>query len=245
MNKGAWVNAVGNFLSAKIRGVVATALGSKHGEEVALADLRRTGLSEAEITALRTQPSEANRVALSFAEKLTEEGHAITDKEFAEVLKHFGPEKVTAIVHTVAFSKFQNRIVLGFGAGGDPVPPVVGAFSASAAESKPSPSASNLRNTSNSPTHSLVETSPSPLRSIARNHAGPVRAGLPMMVWGWPWLTVARSCRGNLVRSKFFSDTHPASLSRDHAARNSLTESEPSWSASRNSNSPRSVVEYR
>ena len=64
-------------------------------------------------TRSRTRSSE--QVALDFAKRLTEEGHAITDAEFADLLKHFGPEKTTAIVHTIAYANFQNRILLGAG----------------------------------------------------------------------------------------------------------------------------------
>jgi len=68
------------------------------------------------------------RVAVAFARKLTTAGHAITDAEFAELLKAYGPEKVTAIVHTVAYANFHNRVALGLGATGDPVPPVDAKF---------------------------------------------------------------------------------------------------------------------
>ncbi|HZZ81289.1 MAG TPA: hypothetical protein VFE62_22490 [Gemmataceae bacterium] len=68
------------------------------------------------------------RVAAMFARKLTLEGHAITDAEFAELLRIFGPEKVTAIVHTVAYANFHNRVVLGLGAAGGAVPPVDAKF---------------------------------------------------------------------------------------------------------------------
>jgi hypothetical protein len=68
------------------------------------------------------------RLAAAFARKLTTAGHAITDEEFAELLDAYGPERVTAIVHTVAYANFHNRVVLGLGAAGDPVPPVDARF---------------------------------------------------------------------------------------------------------------------
>ena len=126
-------NPLGPILSARIRREVAKSLGSKYGEEVALADLRehlrREGLSEAFAFHPMTY-TPAEWTALKFARKLTEEGHAITDKEFAEVLERFGPEKTTAIVHTVAYANFHNRVLLGLGVRGEspPAPPVAVQF---------------------------------------------------------------------------------------------------------------------
>src|SRR5437764_1304852 len=57
----------------------------------------------------------------------------------AEPLKHYGPEKVTAIVHTVAYANFHNRVVLGLGAAGEPVPPVEVRFDAEKLAKVPAP----------------------------------------------------------------------------------------------------------
>ena len=123
-------NPLGPVLAAKLRGAAAVTLGSAYGEGAALADLRRAGLSDADIEAQRKKPTPAEQTAIAFAVKLTREGHAITDKEFAELLALFGPEKVTAIIHTVAYANFHNRILLGLGVRGEspPVPPVASAF---------------------------------------------------------------------------------------------------------------------
>lgn len=118
-------NPLGPELAGLIRWTVADALGSKFGKASAKADLNRIGsllvpekLSGQNVLATDVQ------VAVAFARKLTIEGYAITDQEFAALLKLYGPEKVTAIVHTVAYANFHNRIILGLGADGDPVPPV-------------------------------------------------------------------------------------------------------------------------
>ena len=110
-------NPLGAVLSARIRLAVAKSLGCKYGEEMALADLRRAGLNDLEIEAnpMFMQLPSAERLALAFARKLTTEGHAITDGEFADLLRHYGPEKTTAIVHTVAYANFHCRVVLGLG----------------------------------------------------------------------------------------------------------------------------------
>ena len=118
-------NPLGPELAGLLQWEVADALGSKFGKATAEADLRRAN-------PLRQlgKPGDKNalapdvRVAVAFARKLTLEGSAITDDEFATLLRLHGPEKVTAIVHTVAYANFQNRIILGLGADGDPVPPL-------------------------------------------------------------------------------------------------------------------------
>jgi alkylhydroperoxidase family enzyme len=114
-------NPLGPVLAAKLRWVAADALGSKYGVATAEADLRAAGLTDAEFAELAkpvTLPP-AERAALAFAKRLTEAGHTISDEQFAELLKHYGPEKVTAIVHTVAYANFHNRIVLGIGVKGE------------------------------------------------------------------------------------------------------------------------------
>jgi hypothetical protein len=120
-------NPLGPELSAHLRWAAADALGSPFGKATAEADLRRAG-----VTAKPGDTADLAadvRATVAFARKLTLEGHAITDAEFAELLKLYGPEKVTAIVHTVAYANFHNRVVLGLGAGGDPTPPVEAMFS--------------------------------------------------------------------------------------------------------------------
>jgi hypothetical protein len=120
-------NPLGRELSARLRWTAADALGSDFGKATAEADLRRAGVT-AKLGDNDAQAPDL-RVATAFTRKLTLEGHAITDAEFARLLNIYGPEKVTAIVHTVAYANFHNRIVLGLGAAGDPVRPVEAKFS--------------------------------------------------------------------------------------------------------------------
>ncbi len=105
-------NPLGARLAARIRWTVADALDSKYGRTVAKADLDRAEL-------VARPPTEDEAATLAFAKKLTLEGHAITDSEFAALLKRFTPEQVTAIVHTVACANFQNRIALALGVKGE------------------------------------------------------------------------------------------------------------------------------
>jgi alkylhydroperoxidase family enzyme len=122
-------NPLGPALSAKLRLAVAEALGSKYGIASAQADLLSAGLAPEQVRdwAKLGVTSGEELTAMGFAEKLTLAGHAISDEEFAELLKLFGPAKATAIVHTVAYANFQNRVLLGLGVKGEsPVAPPVG-----------------------------------------------------------------------------------------------------------------------
>jgi|SRR5579883_117739 len=105
-------NPLGVVLAARIRWTVADALDSPYGRDAAAADLKRAE----GVTHPRTDNEE---VALAFAKKLTLEGYRITDDEFANLLKRFSPAEVTAIVHTVAYANFHNRILLGLGVKGE------------------------------------------------------------------------------------------------------------------------------
>jgi len=58
---------------------------------------------------------------------MTRAAYTVTDDEVAELLKRFGPHKVVAMVHTLAWANFQNRIVLALGVAvepGGPLPPL-------------------------------------------------------------------------------------------------------------------------
>lgn len=132
---------LGARLSARLRAEVADALNSTYGAEIARADLKRAlpdtgrpGLTKGDTSS--TAPAE--RAAVAFARKLTLAGHAITDDEFAALLKHFSPADVTAIVHTVAFANFHNRLILGLGVRGEsPIAePVPGPFDLGSAQFK-------------------------------------------------------------------------------------------------------------
>jgi alkylhydroperoxidase family enzyme len=101
-------------LAAAIRVAVADALGSEYGKATALADLDRARPREDEFGYM-----EKIFCAVRFAKKLTLAGHAITDEEFEQMLKLFTPAQVTAIVHTVAYANFHNRLILALGVKGE------------------------------------------------------------------------------------------------------------------------------
>ena len=75
-------NPLGPRLAARLRWEVAKTLKSEYGMEVASADRNKPA-------ALAAKRHEGESVAIEFAKKLTLEGHAITDEEFAELLEYF------------------------------------------------------------------------------------------------------------------------------------------------------------
>jgi hypothetical protein len=111
-------NPLGPLLYGKIRWVAADANSCTYSRQRAEADLKRAGLSEADLKALtgdrKTLP-EAERLALDLARKISRAAYRVTDDEMSALLKHYGPEKVVAIVHTLAHANFQDRIFLAFG----------------------------------------------------------------------------------------------------------------------------------
>jgi alkylhydroperoxidase family enzyme len=123
-------NPLDPVLAALLRATVAEALGCEYGKAEARTDLER----------IRPLPRDrrGDRLAAAFAKKLTLAGHAITDDEFAELRTHFGPEQTTAIVHTVAYANFRNRLVLGLGVKSEspPAEPLSVAFDLDAAKVK-------------------------------------------------------------------------------------------------------------
>jgi alkylhydroperoxidase family enzyme len=123
-------NPLGPVLAGKLRWAAADEVGCAYARRYAEADLLRAGMSAAELKRLagaaRGLPT-AERAALAFARKLTRAGHTVTDAEVAELIEHFGAEKVVAMAHTVAFANFQARIFLALGAQvepGGPLPPL-------------------------------------------------------------------------------------------------------------------------
>lgn len=109
-------NPLGAGLAAKLRWVAADAIDCDYSRASALADLKRAGATEDEVRRLverKPLPNEKSLVA--FARQVTTGAYAITDDHFAALLKQFGPEKMTAIVHTLAFANFHNRIILALG----------------------------------------------------------------------------------------------------------------------------------
>ncbi|MDP1563957.1 MAG: deiodinase family protein [Pirellulaceae bacterium] len=109
-------NPLGPEVAAKIRWVVADALNSPYGKSTAEFDLIQAGLATEQVTAwqeLLHQGSDTNQSLWQFAEQLSLSGHSISDETFAELHDAWKTESTVAIVHTIAFANFENRLWLG------------------------------------------------------------------------------------------------------------------------------------
>ncbi|MFL5241702.1 MAG: deiodinase-like protein [Gemmataceae bacterium] len=123
-----------NPLPAKLRGrmrwVAAHANQCAYSEAYAATDLRRAGLTDAEIAALKGDHSElpqADRMALEFARKMTVAANTVTDEEVTRLLKPFGEKQVVAMVLLLAYANFQDRLLLALDLPveeGGPLPPL-------------------------------------------------------------------------------------------------------------------------
>ena len=118
-------------LRARMRWVAAHANRCGYSEAYALADARRAGLGEAAMAGLARGNLEpetpAVRAALEFARKMTVRPAAVTDEEFAALVKHHGEKDVVAMVQLMAWANFLDRVVLSLGSpmeAGGPLPPL-------------------------------------------------------------------------------------------------------------------------
>jgi alkylhydroperoxidase family enzyme len=111
-------NPLGSVLAAKIHWAAADTIGSVYSKRTAEADLKRAGVQDEDFQQMEGDLKKlpyADRIALAFARKMTKAAYTVTDAEVAELLNEFGPVKVTAMVHTLAWANFQNRIILALG----------------------------------------------------------------------------------------------------------------------------------
>jgi alkylhydroperoxidase family enzyme len=102
-------------LRGKLRWVAANANRCAYSEAYALADLRRAGLTDAELKVLQGDrgawPDE-ERAALVFARKLTLAADTVSDDELAGLIKKYGDKQVVAVVLLLADANFQDRLLL-------------------------------------------------------------------------------------------------------------------------------------
>jgi AhpD family alkylhydroperoxidase len=141
------LHRTGDRLDPKLRGLArwaaADANGCDYGKAVAAADLRRAGVTEAQLRALTADAGRltpAERSAVAFARKMMREAHAVTDAEVKQLLHHHGEEPVVALVALLAHASFQDRMVLALNVQaepGGPLPPLAVRF----ARPKPKPPA--------------------------------------------------------------------------------------------------------
>ena len=126
-------NPLGPVVRAKLRWVAADANGCEYGRRYAAADLLTAGGTAADLAALKSPGTlpPADRAAVKFARKLSVAAYTVTDAEVAELSGHFGHKTVVAMVHTLAYANFQDRLLLGLRVAVEPagpLPPVGVAF---------------------------------------------------------------------------------------------------------------------
>jgi hypothetical protein len=123
-------NPLGAELAAKLRWIAADALGCDYGRKYAEADLARAGVKPEALGQLREgrdDPSPEDRLLYAWARKMTLAAYSVTDEEMAELTRRFGDARTVALVHTLAYANFQNRLFLALGCRiepGGPYPPL-------------------------------------------------------------------------------------------------------------------------
>jgi alkylhydroperoxidase family enzyme len=106
---------LGPILRGKMRWVAADANRCEYSRATAAADLRRAGLGEVDLALLKAGPERwaaADRKPLEFARRMTLDAGAVTDAEVAEILEAYGEERLVAMVLLMAYSNFQDRLLL-------------------------------------------------------------------------------------------------------------------------------------
>jgi alkylhydroperoxidase family enzyme len=132
------LHRAGNRLDPRLRGLArwaaAEANGCDYSKAVAAGDLRRAGVSEAELRALAGDPRRlpsGERAAVEFARKMMREAHAVTDDEVKHLLQSLGEERLVALVLLLAHASFQDHLFLAAGVPpepGGPLPPLTVSF---------------------------------------------------------------------------------------------------------------------
>ena len=115
-------------LRAEMRWVAAHANRCTYSEAYALADARRAGLDDAGVKELcggdYSRKPAAEQAALEFARKMTVSSASVTDPEFAALVKHYGVKNAVAMVQWMAYSNFQDRLILSLGTALEPDGPL-------------------------------------------------------------------------------------------------------------------------
>jgi alkylhydroperoxidase family enzyme len=109
-------NAIGPVLRGQMRWVAADANRCQYSRATAEADLRREGLSDERIAAMKGGPDAwpaDERPALEFALHMTLDAGAVADDEVAALRKAYGEERLVAMVLLLASGNFQDRLLLG------------------------------------------------------------------------------------------------------------------------------------
>jgi alkylhydroperoxidase family enzyme len=115
-------------LRAAMRWVAAHANRCDYAEAYAAFDARAAGLDDSMLASLADSQfrgwSKGDRAALEFAHKMTVASDAVTDKEFASLVETFGERQAASMVLLMAYSNFQDRLLLCLNAQVEPDGPL-------------------------------------------------------------------------------------------------------------------------
>lgn len=103
-------------LRAGMRWVAAHANRCAYAQAIALADAGRAGVDQPRLKGLAEKGfpgwSDSERAALEFASKMTVNSDSVTDAEFQFLVSAFGAEQAASMVLLMAYSNFQDRLLL-------------------------------------------------------------------------------------------------------------------------------------
>ena len=128
-------NPIGPVLRGKMRWVAADANGCDFTRRAAEADLAAAGVSRSDIDALKGGSDawpDDERAALRFASQMTRDASKVSDREVETLRRTYGDSNLVAMVQLLAFSNFQDRLLLGLGVKPEedgPLGPVAARFS--------------------------------------------------------------------------------------------------------------------
>ncbi len=108
-------SSLGAVLRGKMRWIAANSNQCAYSMAYAEADLRRAGVSDAEIKGLangRPGSTPEEIAALDFARKMTLEADTVSDAEVAYIKQSYGETKLAAMVLLLAYANFQDRLLL-------------------------------------------------------------------------------------------------------------------------------------
>jgi len=122
-------------LRAAMRWVAAHANQCAYAEAYAVFDALRAGAEKGKIEGLSRDGypgwSPEDQAALRFAHNMTVDSDAVTDADFAELVKQFGERQAASMVLLMAYANFQDRFLLCLAAPlepGGPIPPAAISF---------------------------------------------------------------------------------------------------------------------
>jgi alkylhydroperoxidase family enzyme len=121
-------------LQALVRWAAADAIACAYTKAAAAADLRRTGASPADLESLATSQEQLptpERLAMSFARKMTRAAYSVTDDEVKQLIGVLGEERFVALVALLAHAGFQDRLLLALQVQEEPegpLPPLAARF---------------------------------------------------------------------------------------------------------------------